>query len=68
MTSLAYGLETGSARALLRKHIARTQARFLNGQARYNNRHSEDYDDLRADHDAMFAALDELRPTNDEQR
>src|SRR5262249_61771560 len=39
----------------------------LNGQARYN-RASEDYDDLRADHDAMFAALDELRPTNDEQR
>jgi hypothetical protein len=58
----AYGLETGSARALLRKHVARTQARFLNGEA------PEDYDDLRADHDAMFAALDELRPTNDEQR
>jgi hypothetical protein len=58
----AYGLETGSARALLRKHVTRTQARFLNGQA------PEDYDDLRADHDAMFAALDELRPTNDEQR
>ena len=58
----AYGPETGSARALLRKHVARTQARFLNGEA------PEDYDDLRADHDAMFAALDELRPTNDEQR
>jgi hypothetical protein len=58
----AYGLETGSAHALLRKHVARTQARFLNGEA------PEDYDDLRADHDAMFAALDELRPTNDEQR
>ena len=53
----AYGLETGSARALLRKHVARTQARF-----------SENYDDLRADHDAMSTALDELRPTNDEQR
>jgi hypothetical protein len=63
----AYGLETGLARALLRKHIARTQARFLYGHAGYN-RPSEDYDDLRADHDAMFAALDELRPTNDEQR
>ena len=53
----AYGLETGSARALLREHVARTQARF-----------SENYDDLRADHDAMSTALDELRPTNDEQR
>jgi hypothetical protein len=63
----AYGLETGSARALLRKHIARTRARFSKGEARYDGR-SEDYDDLRADHDAMFAALDELRPTNDEQR
>ena len=63
----AYGLETGSARALLRKHVARTRARFSNGQAGYNRR-SEDYDDLRVDHDAMFAALDELRPTNDEQR
>src|SRR6516164_1373375 len=40
----AYGLETGSARALLRKQVARTQARFSNGQARYN-RDSEDYDD-----------------------
>jgi hypothetical protein len=58
----AYGLEAGSARALLRKHVARTQARFSNGKA------TEDYDDLRADHDAMSAALDELRPTNDEQR
>ena len=57
----AYGLETGSARALLRKQVARMQARFSNG-------HSEGYDELRADHDAMFAALDELRPTNDEQR
>src|SRR5262252_7559833 len=55
----AYGLETGSARALLREHVARTQARFSNGQARYN-RDSEDYDDLRADHDAMSTALDEL--------
>src|SRR5499427_7088276 len=63
----AYGLETGSARALLREHVARTQARFSNGQARYN-RDSEDYDDLRADHDAMSTALDELWPTNDEQR
>ena len=63
----AYGLETGSARALLRKHVARTRASFSNGQARYDRR-SEDYDDLRADHEAMFAALDELRPTNDEQR
>jgi hypothetical protein len=62
----AYGLETGSARALLRKHIARTRARFSNGQGRYDG-HSEDYDDLRADHDAMFSALDELRPTNGEQ-
>jgi small-conductance mechanosensitive channel len=61
-----YGLETDPARALLRKHIARTRARFSNGQARYDGR-SEDYDDLRADHDAMFAALDELRPTNGEQ-
>jgi hypothetical protein len=32
-----------------------------------NNRRSEDYDDLRADHDAMFAGLDELQPTNGEQ-
>jgi hypothetical protein len=63
----AYGLETGSARALLREHIARTRARFSNGQAPYGGR-PENYDDLRADHDAMFAALDELRPTNDEQR
>ena len=62
----AYGLETGSARALLHKHIARTRARFSNGQARYDGR-SEDYDNLRVDHDAMFAALDELRPTNGEQ-
>jgi hypothetical protein len=62
-----YGLETGSARALLREHVARTQARFAKGQSRYNRR-SEEYDDLRADHDAMFVALDELRPINDEQR
>jgi hypothetical protein len=47
-----YGLETGSVRALLRKHIARTRARFSNEQAPYDGR-SEDYDDLRADHDAM---------------
>jgi len=63
----AYGLETGSARALLRKLIARTRARFSKGQAPYDGR-SEEYDDLRADHDAMFTALDELRPTNGEQR
>jgi hypothetical protein len=62
----AYGLETGSARALLRNHVARTRARFSNGQARYDGR-PEDYGDLRVDHDAMFAALDELRPTNAEQ-
>jgi hypothetical protein len=61
-----YGLETDPARALLRKHIARTRARFSNGQARYDGR-SEDYNDLRADHDVMFAALDELRPTNGDQ-
>ena len=62
-------LETGSARALLRKHVVRTRARFSNGQARYNRRsEDEDYDDLRADHESMFAALNELRPTNDEQR
>jgi hypothetical protein len=30
----AYGLETGPARALLREHVARTRARFSNGQAR----------------------------------
>src|SRR6516165_5268686 len=34
----AYGLETGSARALLRKHIARTRARFSKGQAPYDGR------------------------------
>ena len=33
----AYGLETGSARALLREHVARTQARFSNGQATENH-------------------------------
>ena len=62
-TQLQTGLEMGSARALLREQVARTRARFstLNG-------YSEDYDVLRVDHDAMFAALDELRPTNDEQR
>jgi hypothetical protein len=64
---LAYGSDAGLVRALLRKLIARTRARFWSGEI-HHNRASLAYDDLRADAEALFQALNGLSPTTDEQR
>lgn len=63
----AYGADTAPARMLLREQIVRMRARFWTGVMR-QGRHSEAVADLLATAYAMFAALDELRPTNTEQR
>jgi hypothetical protein len=64
---LAYGSEAGLVRELLHKLIARARARFWSGEMRYDHP-SVAYDDLRADAEALFQALNGLSPKTDEQR
>jgi hypothetical protein len=62
-----YGLDAAPARTLLREQVHRTRARFWSGVI-HQGRRSEAFSDVLADADAMFAALDGLRPTSGEQK
>jgi hypothetical protein len=62
-----YGRDTAPARTLLREQVLRTRARFWRGVIQQGRR-SEAFNDVLADADAMFVALDGLRSTSTEQK
>jgi len=62
-----YGLDTAPARKLLREQVLHTRTRFWSGVMHQGLR-AEAFNDVLADADAMFAALDGLRPMSREHK
>lgn len=63
---MAYGVDSAAARALLRQQAVHARARFWSGNIQ-PSRHPKAFNDLLADAEAMFTALQALRPTSAEQ-
>ena len=63
----SYGLDTAPTRKLLREQVLHTRTRFWSG-VMHRGRRAEAFNDVLADADAMFAALDGLRPISGEQK
>ena len=61
-----YGPDTSPVRTLLREQVLHTRVRFWSGVTHQGQRSA--FNEVLADADAMFAALDRLRPTSGEQK
>jgi hypothetical protein len=61
-----YGPDSAPARTLLREQVLHMRARFWSGVTQQGRRSA--FNEVLADADAMFAALDMLRPTNGERK
>jgi len=61
-----YGPDTSPVRTLLREQVLHTRVRFWSGVTHQGQRSA--FNEVLADADAMFAALDRLGPTSGEQK